>query len=80
MFGTTEEERAGAVGTYWSDFTASLQTWIVMLGRSPTVAEAALTFNVAPELVIDACADAPWIFVAGDPATPTTATLELEGE
>ncbi|MDX2235307.1 MAG: hypothetical protein NW200_12485, partial [Hyphomonadaceae bacterium] len=73
MFGTTEAFRAGEAGTYFEQFEAALQTWVVMSRRAPTVAEAALTFNVAPALVIEACSVHPWMFIVDN-------RIELEGK
>jgi hypothetical protein len=73
LFGTEEERREGLAGTYFSQFQDALQTWVAMQRRSPTVNEAALTFNVAPDLVREACDGRRWVFIVGD-------RLELEGE
>jgi hypothetical protein len=73
MFGLPEDERAGEAGTYFSQFAAALQTWVAMQQRSPSVDEAALCFNVAPDLVREACDGRRWIVVVND-------RLELEGE
>jgi hypothetical protein len=65
-------------------FAMALQTWAAMQDRcNITVAEAAMTFNVAPDLIVEVVGDEDlghWMFLNGDPADPTTLIIELDGE
>ena len=52
---------------------AALGTWVNLNGRYPTVGEAAMVFNLPPELVRSAVDYSPWMLLgAGD-------TIELDG-
>ncbi len=51
----------------------AIQVWAWLQDRPVTVNEAALTFNMAAELVRQAVADHPWMFLNGD-------RIEHEGE
>ena len=49
-----------------SFFGSALQVWSCLQGRPTTVNEAALTFNVPPELIRQAVEDHSWMFLSGD--------------
>lgn len=49
-----------------------LVTWAAMQNRPVTVHDAATAFNTTPEIIAEACEDAPWIYVVDD-------RLELDG-
>lgn len=63
-------------------FGAAVQVWSVAQDRPTTVGEAALAFNVTPELVRQAVEDgSTWMFLGGpDDAPLTERTIEHDGE
>jgi len=54
-------------------FANAVQVWSTAQGRAVTVDEAALTFNVRPELIRQAVEWHPWMLLAGD-------VIEHDGE
>lgn len=57
-----------------ADLGRALVTWTAMQDRTPTIAEAAMAFNTAPEIIREAVADAMWIYI-----NDHNQTLELDG-
>lgn len=73
LFGTEEEENAGAAGVYFSQFANAVSLWTCLQRRTVSIAEAALAFNVAPALVEEAIEWHPWMYTDG-------ATIMHDGE
>ncbi len=63
------------------DLGRALLTWTAMQEKTPTVADAAMTFNTSPEIIREAVEGAHWIFVSAPEGEtdPTKQPLELDG-
>ena len=55
-------------------FGSAVQVWAVAQGRDVSVEEAALAFNVRPEIIVHAVDDHPWMSIGPD------GVIEHEGE
>lgn len=76
------DEELDEVGFSLSRFANALQCWSFMQGRPTSVAEAAMTFNTSPEIVMEAIDDSAWMFLTGE-STETDFTklmIEHDGE
>lgn len=82
---TTEiNERAtfvedGEVGISLFQLEGAIQTWSGLQGRPTSIAEAATTFNVRPELVREVVEANFWMCVIGHDSDPTQQFIEHEG-
>lgn len=72
------DQETGAPGI--SLFGNALQVWSFMQEGKTSVAEAAITFMVSPERIIEAVEEHAWMFLEGDRADPAKLFIEHEGE
>lgn len=66
-------------GVTMSDFTAALSVWAWMNQRDITVAEAALAFNVSPDLVIEVVEASESMFF-DDKTVTASSVIEFDGD
>jgi hypothetical protein len=71
------------VGITFPAFANAVQVWSFVQGRPTTIGEAATTFNVALEVLVEAVEAHPWMalsYLSTDAANPASWIIEHEGE
>ncbi|MCX5570583.1 MULTISPECIES: hypothetical protein [Kaistia] len=69
----------GEVGVSLYQLECAIQTWSALQSRETSIAEAATTFNVRPELVREVVEANIWMSVTGHESDPTQQFIEHEG-
>jgi len=69
----------GETGISLYQLECAIQTWSALQNRQASIAEAATTFNVRPELVREVVNENFWMTVIGHDSDPTQQFIEHEG-